>query len=406
MGRTGRYWCATALAVACVIVCPGAAGAAARPLASTASGVLLSWGNNSDGQLGNGSMTDRDLPVKVKLPVGTRITQARSGCFFTVALTTAGEVLAWGLNFDGQLGDGSLTNSDLPVRVHIPAHTTITRVRAGCAFALALTSAGQVLAWGFNDVGQLGDGTVANALTPVQVELPRHTVATGISAGLAYGLALTSSGKVLAWGDDQHGELGDGKTQMSVVPVAVKVPASVHVAAVAAGGWFGLAQTTSGGVIAWGNNEDGMLGDGNLTASDVPVRVKLPHGAKVVQLYAGAWHGLALTASGVTLTWGNNGDGQLGIGSSATQYSDVPVRVQVPSGVTVTGIAACQNGSLAVTSKGSVLAWGDDTFGELGNGVESATPYYLPVSTKLPPGAAAAVVSCGPEANVGLAIER
>jgi alpha-tubulin suppressor-like RCC1 family protein len=412
--RTRRHLALSSSASAVVIAMLASASiAAAEPVAHIAAassrGKLLAWGDNSDGQLGIGSMTNSDVPVAVKLPKGTRVVQARSGCYFTVALTSTGKLLSWGLNFNSQLGDGSMVNSMTPVRVHIPAHTTITRVRAGCAFALALTSRGQVLAWGLNDVGQLGDGTLRDAMVPTRVHLPKHTVVTGISAGNSYGLALTSTGRVLAWGSNNHDALGDGNGNsdaMSKRPVRVRLPASAHITSVSAGGFFGLAQTHNGGVLAWGDDQYGMLGNGSLTNSDVPVRVKLPHGAKVSQLYAGGWHAMVLTTRGEGLAWGLNESGQLGIGTLATEWSDVPVKVKFPAGTTVTGIAACLNNGLALTRKGHVLAWGDDTFGELGNGTMTTTFFDAPVRAELPAGVHASAVACGPEASVSLAIER
>jgi alpha-tubulin suppressor-like RCC1 family protein len=375
------------------------------PAVSRDSGALLAWGQNTDGQLGTGTITNSsDTPVTVKLPKGTRIVEARAGCFFTVALTSKGEVLAWGDNFDGQLGDGSLLNSKVPVRVHIPAHTTITRVRAGCAFALALTSTGDVLAWGLNDDGQLGDGRAVNAMTPARVKLPRRTIVTGISAGNTSGLALTSKGRVLAWGDNNDGQLGTGNTTSASAPVSAKVPRTTRIVAVASGGFFSLAQTAAGGVLAWGYNLQGELGDGSDNGSLRPVKVLLPGGTKVSQLYAGGSHAMVLTTKGRLLTWGNNASGQLGDGSTAN--SDVPVAARLPAGTKVSGIAACLNNSLALTSKGRALAWGDDSVGELGNGETTSTPVELPVGVKLPAGFRAQHVSCGPEASVGLAIAR
>jgi alpha-tubulin suppressor-like RCC1 family protein len=397
-----------ALATSLAVISPGGtafAAVSARHLAvSRTTGVLLAWGQNNAGQLGDGTMTNRDMPVKVKLPRGVRIVQARAGCFFTVALTSTGEVLAWGLNFNGQLGDGSMLNSMKPVRVHIPARTRIVQVRAGCAFALARTSTGRVLAWGLNDVGQLGDGRAVDAMVPTLVRLPRHTVVTGVSAGNSFGLALTSTGAVLAWGDNQYGQLGNGRTADTDVPVKAKLPRTAHVRAVSAGGFFSLAQTSKGGVLAWGYNKLGELGNGSTAGSDRPVTVKLPAGTKVTQVFAGGFHAMVLTSKGRVLAWGNNGSGQLGTGN--TNNSDVPVKVLLPPGTKATGIASCLNDSFALTSKGRALAWGSEIFGELGNGVATNTPLDLPVSVKLPAGVHVSAVSCGPEASVGLAIER
>ena len=404
--RCRAVMCAIGLAAILGVAAPSTAALGARtdhPAASRG-GALLAWGQNSDGELGNGTVTNSDTPVRVKLPRGARIVQARSGCFFTVALTSSGEVLAWGDNFDGQLGDGSLVNRKTPVRVHIPAGTRITRVRAGCAFALVLTSRGEVLAWGLNDVGQLGDGRAVNAMTPVRVRLPAHTIVTAISAGEAHGLALTSKGRVLAWGENDHGQLGDGNTNNKNVPVTVKLPRTTRIAAVSAGVFFSLAQTTAGGVLAWGYNFDGELGDGTTMDSNLPVKVRLPGSTKVTQLYAGGFHAAVLTSKGRTLTWGDNASGQLGDGNTVS--SDIPVEPRLPAGTKVTGVAACLNNSFALTSKGRVLAWGDDSVGELGNGQTTVTPFDVPVKVKLPAGFSASNVSCGPDASIGLAIAR
>src|ERR1022692_1182784 len=108
--------------------------------AGTSSGSLRAWGLNNVGQLGDGTTTNAAVPVKVELPAGTKVTQVRAGCLHTVALTSKGHVLAWGSNTDGQLGDGTRTDSTTPVRVKISRSTNVTAVRAGCNFSLALTS--------------------------------------------------------------------------------------------------------------------------------------------------------------------------------------------------------------------------------------------------------------------------
>jgi alpha-tubulin suppressor-like RCC1 family protein len=371
-------------------------------VAAAAGGSLRSWGLNTDGQLGNGAMLNSDLPVKVDLPRGTRIVQARAGAFFSVALTSTGEVLAWGDNFNNQLGNNSMLNTDKPVRVHIPAHTKITEVRAGCAFGLALTSRGQVLAWGLNTDGQLGDGKLEDGAVPQRVRLPKGVTVTGISAGCAHSLAVTSTGRVLAWGDNLLGELGTGNIASSDVPVRVKLAAKIRVTAVAAGSDHSLALTSKGRVLAWGDNGDGELGNGkNGDFFDLPVAVKLPGKTTVTRLAGGDQHSLALTSKGQVLAWGFNSFGELGDGS--TTDSDLPVKVKLPAGTKVIGIAAGSDHSLALTSKGHVLAWGENGFGELGDG--NTTNSDLPVKVKLPASADVIAVASGPGADHSLAIE-
>src|SRR6266568_3059709 len=143
--------------------------------AAAAGGSLRAWGLNTFGQLGDGTTTNSDTPVKVKLPQGTRVASMRAGCDHSLALTTTGHVLAWGYNSDGELGDGTTTNSDTPVKVKLPTGTKIKAIRAGCFHSLALTTTGHVLAWGYNGQGDLGDGTTTSSDSPVKVKLPRGT---------------------------------------------------------------------------------------------------------------------------------------------------------------------------------------------------------------------------------------
>ena len=112
------------------------------------------------------------MPVNVSLPTGTKVTAVAAGSLHSLALTSTGAVFAWGYNADGELGDGGTTNSDVPVKVKLPAGTKVTAVAAGGYYSLALTSTGTVFAWGYNADGELGDGGTANSIVPVKVKLP------------------------------------------------------------------------------------------------------------------------------------------------------------------------------------------------------------------------------------------
>jgi alpha-tubulin suppressor-like RCC1 family protein len=143
-----------------------------------------------------------------------------------------GTGLAWGRNVEGQLGNGTNTNSTTPVNVQLPAGTTITAIAAGSQHSLALTSTGAVLAWGRNVFGELGNGTNTNSNTPVPVSAP---ATSAITAGGFHSLAVTSTGAVLAWGDNVSGELGNGTNTNSNTPVPVSAPATSGITAIAAG---------------------------------------------------------------------------------------------------------------------------------------------------------------------------
>ncbi len=309
-------------------------------LALSSSGVVFAWGWNIVGQLGNGSTNGSDVPVRVRLPGGTRVTGISAGFAHSVAVTSTGAVLAWGKNYNGDLGNGSTTDSDVPVKVSLPPGTQVIAIAAGSEHSLAVTSTGAVLAWGYNADGQLGNGGTGSSNVPVNVSLPAGTNVTAVAAGALHSLAVTSTGAVLAWGYNADGELGDGGTTNSDVPVMVKLPAGTKVTAVAAGGspegvggaTFGpghsLALTASGAVLAWGYNTDGELGNGGTASSDVPVKVKLPAGTKVTAVAAGELHSLAVTSRGTVLAWGGNNFGQLGDGNY--KGSDLPVKVNLP----------------------------------------------------------------------------
>jgi len=317
------------------------AGGLFHVLAVTSTGAVFAWGWNIVGQLGDGSTNGSDVPVKVRLPGGgAKVTAVAAGYAHSVALTSTGAVLAWGKNYNGDLGNGSTTDSDVPVRVDMPASTKVTAVAAGSEHNLAVTSTGAVLAWGYNADGQLGNGSTGTSDVPVNVSLPTGTKVTGVAAGALQSMALTSTGAVLAWGYNADGELGDGTKTISDVPVKVKLPPGTKVTAIAAGGFLygvggitagpdhSLAVTSTGAVLAWGYNADGELGDGSRTNSDVPMKVKLHAGMKVTAVAAGDLHSLALTSTRAVLAWGGNNFGQLGDGSY--EESDVPVQVNVP----------------------------------------------------------------------------
>ena len=164
------------------------------------------------------------------------MTAVAAGDSHTLARTSKGKVLAWGLGSDGELGNGTTASSDTPVRAKLPEGTKVTSLFAGCAHTLALTTTGKVLAWGSDSAGQLGNGrTGGHRDTPVQARLPKGTTVAAISAGCDHSLARTAKGHVLAWGIGHNGELGNGRTASSDVPVRVKLPAGLTAIALGTG---------------------------------------------------------------------------------------------------------------------------------------------------------------------------
>jgi alpha-tubulin suppressor-like RCC1 family protein len=414
MGRRAAAGVTAVIAATAVASLPAAgavasvAGTGGEMQPSATATTVLAWGDDSSGELGDGAPAALSrVPVKVLVPAGTRITSVRSGCRFSLALTAAGQVLAWGDDNVGQLGDGKVgTGTRTPEPVLTPVGIPIKAIRAGCDFGLALTRSGEVLAWGSGDGGELGNfhggGTVD---IPALVATNAGDPVTAISAGASFALALTRSGKVLAWGNNVIGQLGDGISGNDADgAVLVQVPKGTKVTGVAAGGDFSTALTAGGKMLAWGDDGQGELGDGmSHQLSDVPVAVRLPKGTRVHSVVDGCAHTLAVTAAGRVLAWGTNSEGQLGTDQGLGRVDTTPALVKVPAGTKVTTVSASCGTSHALTSKGQILSWGQNDLGELGNG-STADISQLPVRVKLPAGAVATSIGAGPEAEADFAI--
>jgi len=295
-------------------------------------GTVWSWGNNASGQLGNETQDAKTSPIQVTTPDGiSGFTAIAAGVNHTLALDNLGNVWAWGLNSSGQLGNNSLNNQNIPVRVLSSDGVTpfggVLAIAAGGAFSLALKSDGTVWAWGSNSKGQLGDTTQVTRLTPVPV-LSADAVTplsgiTAIAAGGSHALAIDGGTTMYAWGYNELGQLGDGTTISRLVAVPVVMPGVVT--AISAGLDHSLA-VIGGDVYAWGYNFYGQLGNGAALQSDTPVtefqRVQLQSGiilSSIVDVIAVGHHSIARDVSSTIWTWGNNTYGQLGDGTTQSR---------------------------------------------------------------------------------------
>ena len=336
---------------------------------STTAPVIDTWGDNSAGELGNATLEQSLIPVSaITSAAGVNtITSVSAGGRHDLALLSNGTVLAWGDDTFGQLGNGiaSADNNALKPAL-VPNLSGVVAVSAGDEHSLALLSNGTVMSWGDNDAGQLGDGTKTNSDVPVQVK--GLTGVTAISAGSQFNLAVLSNGTVEAWGNNNDGQLGDRSVKASDVPVAVK--GLTGVTDVAAGGFHSLALLGNGTVMSWGDNEMDQLGDGHdaSTQSAIFHPVAVVGLTNVISIAAGQQHSLALTKSGTVEAWGDNGFFQLAERQgfpSGISDSDVPL--VVPGVGDSTAIAAGGLYSLALSTNGTVFAWGDNALGQLGN---------------------------------------
>jgi len=332
------------------------------------SGRVQCWGSNSNGQLGDGTYGHSNIPVTVWGLNGIVVAIA-PGVHHTCALMISGRVQCWGNNSSGQLGNGTYEHSNIPVAVR-GMNGIVVAIAAGDLHTCALMSAGEVQCWGSNQDGQLGSETIAGSTTPVNVKGLNSGV-IAIAAGALHTCALMSAGGVQCWGSNSNSQLGVETTEVSATPMDVKGLNS-RVIAIAAGWYHTCALTSAGGVLCWGGNGYGQLGDGTNNESNIPVTVNGLHSG-VVAIAAGALHTCALTSVGVVQCWGRNNYGQLGNGKNTDSNKPVTVR-ELNSGVVA--IAAGRLHTCALTSAGGVQCWGRNINGQLGNGkdMDSKTP--------------------------------
>ncbi|MFZ0041926.1 MAG: hypothetical protein WAK93_11510 [Solirubrobacteraceae bacterium] len=337
-----------------------------------ASGTVKCWGANYSGELGDGAIIDRSTPVSVRGV--SRATHVAAGGYASCAVLHSGRVTCWGDNSSGELGSETTTGfRTAPVAVK--QITDATSATAGGYHSCVVLGGGKVECWGDNTNGELGDGTIGEALT----EVPVHglTNAAQVAAGNYHSCAVLVSGGVQCWGDNSYGELGDGTTQgpdkcdgdpCSRTPIAVS---GITTATQVAASYFqSCALLAAGSIDCWGDNAGGQLGDGTTVTRSTPVAVGGITSAR--QVAEGALHSCALLAAESIDCWGNNAYGQLGNGT--TTNSGTPLGVQ---GITTAKqVAAGADHTCALLLAGSVDCWGNNYYGQLGNGTtsNSSTP--------------------------------
>lgn len=366
-------WCRACLVIAAISAVTLTVASITAMKAQAAAAFSLSVERGTD----NGG-----TQVSVKAPASLKFASVGVGTYHSVGITTDGNTYAWGYNALGQLGNGSTANSLIPVQVTTPQGVEFTSVYAAHNFTIAEGNDGNTYAWGDNTVGELGDGTYTQRNIPVQVQTPKGVKFTAISVGTGseHILALGDDGVTYAWGDNSAGQLGIGSNQAnSNIPVPVATPAGVHFTDVSAGASYSLALGDDGKAYGWGYNMVGTIGNGNYRSSTAPVAVSMPSGVTFTSISAGATHSLALGNDGHLYAWGQNNFGQLGDGTNTDKT--VPSPVPLPAGVSLTTVKAGTYFSLAQASDGTTYAWGYNRSGQLADGtnVNSSSPVTVAV---------------------------
>jgi alpha-tubulin suppressor-like RCC1 family protein len=284
-----------------------------------------------------------------------------AGESFSLALLSDGTIRSWGKNVNGQLGDGTNIGSNESVSVSGMNNAIV--ISAGESFSLALLSDGTINSWGENVNGQLGDGTKIGRNAPVSVSGINNAI--NVSAGESHSLAVLSDGTIRSWGKNDHGQLGDGTT--TEIPTPVTVSGVSDAQAVATGGWHSLALLDNGSVMSWGSNTYGELGTGS-GPNDQTTPVFVLGINNAIAIAAGDHFSMVLLDDGTILSWGSNKRGQLGDGTQISSNTPVSVSgINTASAIAAGGISE-DGHSLAVLSDGSIKSWGHNLNGQLGDG--------------------------------------
>ena len=325
------------------LLVPGSAGAVALAAGSsadhvcwlTSAGTAACVGHDEFGQLGNGATPTAPVLTAqtVQMPAGvSAFTQMTLGIQHTCALTSAGAAYCWGFNGLGQLGDGTRTDEATAVAVIRPAGVHFTRLAAGQLHTCALSTTGGAYCWGYNSTGQLGNGASGNGAdtaAAVAVQLPAGVTLTRIAAGAGFTCGLDASGAAYCWGDNSSGQLGDGTQVSRATAAAVQRPSGVTFSQLAVGGSHACALGSDGVAYCWGEGSDGELGDNQFTSHLVPTAaLALGAGVTIAQLAAGTSHSCAIAITGAAYCWGSNYLSQIGDGTGTDRGA--PTAVWMP----------------------------------------------------------------------------
>ena len=327
-------------------------------------GAAWCWGSNDYGQLGNGTYDDSDAAGPQAVAGGLRFISISAARDNTCGLTSIGAVYCWGENNEGQIGNGT-SGPDQLTPTAVSGGLKFASISVGSQFTCALTSAGTAYCWGDPFAGELGNGSLTQKSTPTAVKSSLKF--KSINAGYNQACALTNEGAAYCWGYNEYGSLGDGTWADRWIPTAVK--GGLKFTSIDAGDDFTCALTASGAAYCWGDDYSGTLGTGAPGDKNIPKAVI--GGQKFISISAGDDHSCALTATGSAYCWGENDTGELGDGTTDASSNLGPRAVlggYLFASVTTNAFSGDLNHSCGITPEGDAYCWGGNSYGALGDG--------------------------------------
>ncbi|TAN57279.1 hypothetical protein EPN15_04850, partial [Patescibacteria group bacterium] len=292
-------------------------------------GSMVCWGNNASGQIGDNSTTQRNVPTQVSgLTAGT-VKEIAAGGYHTCALKTNGSVVCWGDNTWGQIGDNSTTQRNVPTQVSGLTAGTVKEIAAGDVHTCALKTNGSMVCWGYNTNGQIGDNTTTQRNIPTQVSGLTAGTVKEITAGV-HTCVIKTDGSMMCWGRNDYGQIGDNTTTQRNIPTQVSGLTAGTVKEITAGFYHTCSLKTNGSTVCWGSNTNGQIGDNTTTQRNIPAQVSGLTAGTVKEVTAGGYHTCALKTDGSTVCWGKNTNGQIGDNTTTERWPPTQV-----SGLTV-----------------------------------------------------------------------
>lgn len=349
----------------------------------TSKGRIYTWGHNSSGQLGDGTIDRRTYPLEItdnfELETDEIIIDLILDQNQSAAITSSGRLFYWGANFETY--SAIKYPADITTSFALNASETIIDVDFGNACAIVLTSFGRVFTWGSNDYGQLGNLTTEDIFTPVDItgnfDLAVEEDIIQVELGYGHGGALTSSGRVFTWGANGYGQLGNNTTVNSSEPTDITPNFILAIEEIIIQIDFESAYssvlTSWGEVLVWGENNYGQIGDGTDVEKLLPQRITSNFGLNpeenIVLFETSGFHSMAYSDQGRLWCWGLNGDGQLGYGDLVNRNlpNQITYNFTLEEEEVIVGLSLHYKNSSFITSTGRIFVWGDNSNGQLGN---------------------------------------
>ena len=371
-------------------------------------GKVYTWSWNGYGQLGDGTTNDSNTPICISdfesSPLKGKNIVDIYGSFTMIARDSDGKLYLWGRNDYGQLGNGTTTNSSMPVCISDIENSplkgkNIVDVYSDYYTIIAKDSNGKLYSWGYNEYGQLGDGTTTNSSMPICISDVEGSPLKGKNIVDVYSDGSTiivkdSSGKLYSWGYNYCGQLGNGTTDNSSMPICISDIESsplkgkniIDVVYVRSSfGYTIIVNDSNGKLYSWGSNNNGQLGNGTTDDSSMPICISdiensQLNGKRIVKIYEEFEYIIVKDNSGKLYSWGSNGSGKLGDGT--TENSSMPVCISDIANSPLKGknIVDVYNGSIAKDSDGKLYSWGNNFYGQLGDGTRKNSSMPICIS--------------------------